>query len=412
MCFVLSFYYSIFVSRIAQPLTEQRTAEANSDGLGLEVVVESSLAELAANSRLLEPTKGNRVVNHVVLRGDVLVNSEVLKQLGMPWADWSRVSCWTAGNKKTYAVDPDGTGLEGVADADAGVEVLGVDGGGETVGGLVTELDGLLLSGELGDGADGAENLLLHNLHVGADVGEDGGLDEVALVAVALTTSLDLGTLVLAGLDVAHDAVVLKLANLRTLEGLGVKGVADGVGGRALLEGLEELVVDALLDKDASTSAAALAVVEVDAKVDPRDGGLDVGVVKDNVGGLAAELEGDLLEVGRSSSLEDGAADEGGTGKGDLVNVHVGRDGGTGSLAETRDQVEDTGGEASLFDELSKDEARERGLLSSLHDNGVAGGQGRANLPRQHEKGEVPGDNLTADTELDSQLASRLMLLI
>ncbi len=285
-----------------------------------------------------------------------------------------------------------------------------MDGSGETVGGLVAELDGLLLGGELGDGADGAEDLLLHDLHVGADVGEDGGLDEVALVAVALAAGLDLGALLLAGLDVAHDAVVLQLADLGTLEGLLVKGVADGVGGRALLEGLEELVVDALLDEDAGAGAAALAVVEVDAKVDPGDGGLDVGVVEDNVGGLAAELEGDLLEVGRGSSLENGAADEGRAGEGDLVNVHVGRDGGTGGLAETGDQVEDTSGEAGLLDELSKDEGREGGLLRSLHDNGVASGQSRTNLPREHEKREVPGNNLTADTKLHWRLVSRLIL--
>ena len=167
------------------------------------------------------------------------------------------------------AVDPDGAGLEGVADADGGVEVRGVDGGGETVGGVISETDNLVLVLELGDGADGAENLLLHDLHLGADIAEDGGLDEVALVTVALTTNLDGGTLLLSDLDVFHDTVILQLADLGTLEGLLLEGVADLVGQGALLKGLEELVVDALLDKDTSTGAAALAVVVVDAKVDP-----------------------------------------------------------------------------------------------------------------------------------------------
>jgi hypothetical protein len=99
-------------------------------------------------------------------------------------------------------VDPDGTGLEGVGDLDGGVEVLGVDGGGEAVRGRVTELDGVLLGLELGDRADRAEDLLLHDLHVFGDVGEDGGLDEVALVALALTAGLDGGAGVLACLDV------------------------------------------------------------------------------------------------------------------------------------------------------------------------------------------------------------------
>lgn len=300
--------------------------------------------------------------------------------------------------QKVVAVDPDGTSFEGVADTNAGVEILGVNGSGETVGGLVAKLDDLLLGGELGDGADGAEDLLLHNLHVGANVGEDGGLDEEALVAVTLTTDLDSGTLFLARLDVAHDAVVLELADLRTLESFGVKGVTDSVGGSALFESFEELVVNALLDKDASTSTAALTVVEVDAEIDPGDGRLNIGIIEDDVGGLATELKSDLLEVGGSSSFEDGAADEGGTGESDLVYVHVSGEGGTGGLAETRDQVENTRREASFLDKLGKDEGREGSLLSSLHDDGVASGQGRANLPGKHEKREVPGNDLTADT--------------
>jgi len=102
-------------------------------------------------------------------------------------------------------VDPDGTCLEGIGDLDGGVKVLGVEGGGEAVRCGVAELDGILLGLELGDRADRAEDLLLHNLHVFCDVGEDGGLDEVALVTLALATSLDGGTGVLACLNVPGD---------------------------------------------------------------------------------------------------------------------------------------------------------------------------------------------------------------
>lgn len=256
-----------------------------------------------------------------------------------------------------------------------------MDGGGQAVVGVVGELEGLRLVLELGDGADGAEDLFLHDLHVGADVGEDGGLDEVALVAVAGAAGLDSGALVGAGLDVAHDAVELQLGDLGALEGLGVEGIADLVGLGARLERREELVVDILLDEDAGAGAAALAVVVVDAEVDPGDGLLDVGVVEHDVGGLAAELEGDLLEVGAGGSLHDLAADDGGAGEGNLVNVHVGGDGGTGDLAEAGDEVEDTGREAGLLDEVGEDESGQRGLLGGLHDDGVTGGQGGADLP-------------------------------
>lgn len=306
------------------------------------------------------------------------------------------------------AVDPDGTGLEGVADADGSAKVLGVHSGGETVGGVVTESDDVGLILKLSNGTDGAENLLLHDLHVVGDVGEDSGLDEVSLVTVALTTNLDSGTLLLTGLDVAHDTVVLKLADLRTLEGLLVEWVTNLVGLSTLLESLEELVVDFLLHEDAGTSTAALAVVVIDTKVDPLDSGIDIGVLEDDVGRLATELEGDLLEVGRSSGLHNGATDQGGASESNLVNIHVRGNSSTSDLSETVDQVEDACGETSLLDELGHDKSGQRGLLSSLHDEGVTGGESRANLPCEHEKREVPWDDLTANTNLSEHVSTSL----
>jgi hypothetical protein len=131
------------------------------------------------------------------------------------------------------------------------------------------------------------------------------------------------GALVLAGLDVAHDAVELELGYLGTLKGLLAERVTDLEGLDVGLELLHELVVDGSLDVDAGTGAAALAVVEEEAKGGPANGVVEVGVVKDNVGRLATELEGDLLEVGAGGSLEDGPAGEGGAGESDLFDLHV-----------------------------------------------------------------------------------------
>lgn len=349
-----------------QHLTEQGTGSADRNTLVLSVVGQRRLAQFATDAALLVPAEWHLRVEHVVL------------------------------------VDPDGAGLQRVGDTDGRVQVSGVDGRGQAVVGVVGLLDDLLLGRELGNGADGAEDLLLDNLHVGSDVGEDGGLDEVALVAEALTANLAVGALLLALLDVAHDAVELQLADLGALEGVLVEGVADSVGGGALLEGLEELVVNALLDVDARAGAAGLAVVEVDAEVGPRDGLLNVGVVEDNVGGLATKLQGNLLQVGGGGSLHDHAADDGRTSEGDLVDVHVGGQGSAGSAAETRDDVQNSRRETGLLDEVGEHESGQRGLLGRLHDDGVTRGQGGGNLPRQHEQGEVPGDNLGADTDLET----------
>lgn len=74
---------------------------------------------------------------------------------------------------------------------------------GETVGGAVTNADSILLGLELGNSANGAEDLLLHDLHVLGDVGENGGLNEVTLVTLTLATSLESSTRGLAVVNVA-----------------------------------------------------------------------------------------------------------------------------------------------------------------------------------------------------------------
>ena len=83
-----------------------------------------------------------------------------------------------------------------------------MDRGGKTVGGGVSETDGVLFGLEFGDGADGAEDLLLHDLHVFADVGEDGWLDEVTFLAMTLAANFDFGALLLAGVNVAREVSV------------------------------------------------------------------------------------------------------------------------------------------------------------------------------------------------------------
>ena len=273
-----------------------------------------------------------------------------------------------------------------------------MDTSSETVGGAVTDLDGLVNVLELLDGDDRTEDLLLGDLHVLSNIGEQGRLDVVALTAVTLTTESNGRTSLLAVLDVVHDALKLELGDLRALEGIGGEGVTEFVLGGTLLEASDELVVDVLLDQQARAGAAALAVVEEDTKVGPRDGVVNVGVIEDDVGRLATQLEGDLLEVALGRSLEDDAANASGTGEGDLVNVHVAGDGSTGNTAQTGDDVDHTRGEASLLDQLAHVETGERGLLSGLDDNGVTGGNGGSNLPRPHEDGEVPRDDLTAHT--------------
>ena len=278
------------------------------------------------------------------------------------------------------------------------VDICGVNGGSKTVVSVVADLDSFFLILELLDGHDGAENLFVVNLHVLGDVGEDGGVDEVTCATNSVATNGQGSTFLLAVLDVFHDSVKLDLGDLWALEGLRVERIADLVGSGTFLETLDELVVDALLDEDARASTAALAVVKEDAKVGPRDSVVNVCVIKNNVGGLATELECRLLQVALSSGFQDQTADVGGSSESNLVDIHVVGKSGTGHTTSTRNDVEHTRWESSLLNECGSIQSGQWCLLGWLHDNHITSGKCRSDLPRQHHQRKVPWDNLPANT--------------
>lgn len=148
-------------------LTEENITETDGDGLGLEVVVQGRLTQLTSDTGLLVTTE------------------------------------WQLPVKSVVGVDPHCSSTERVGNLDGGGKVGGVDSSGKAVCGGVGNLDDIGLVLEFGDCADGAEDLFLLNLHVLGDVGEDGGLDEVTLLALAVTTGLDGGTSLLALINVA-----------------------------------------------------------------------------------------------------------------------------------------------------------------------------------------------------------------
>ena len=175
---------------------------------------------------------------------------------------------------------------------------------------------------------------------------------------------------------------------------------------RSGLERFDKLVVDPLLNIYPGSSAAALAVVEEDTKVDPRNCILDIRIVEDNIRAFATKLEGHLFQIRASGRFHDLPANNGRSGESDLVNVHVGREGSTGNLAEAGDDVDDTRWETGFFDELGGVEGAERSLFGGLENDDVTAGDGRANFPGPHEEWEIPWDDLRADTDLEGLLSA------
>lgn len=163
-------------------------------------------------------------------------------------------------------VDPGGTSLKLSRDADGTLVILGVNAAGKTICGIVGHLNDFLLRFELGDSQNWAEDLLAHNLHVGLDVGEDGGFDEVSLALLnGLATEFKLGAFIGTRLDVSENLLILHLGVLRTLVDVFVEVVTDLDLLETLDELLDELIIDILVNINSRTSVAGLAEVEVDA---------------------------------------------------------------------------------------------------------------------------------------------------
>jgi hypothetical protein len=190
---------------------------------------------------------------------------------------------WHVRVKRVRAIDPYRTRMQLVCNLECARDILRKNRGSQTVQRVVrlAQYVGFVL--KLDYNANRPENLLLDNAHVWPSVGENSRLDPVTLCSMSPTSKVDLGALLLARIDVAHDAlhyfpsanskisniqrerhtnVELDLGYLRTLVRIATEWVSElnrlGLGSEAL----KKLIVDVRLDKDARAGSAALPVVE------------------------------------------------------------------------------------------------------------------------------------------------------
>mmetsp|Transcript_51677 Transcript_51677/g.137645 ORF Transcript_51677/g.137645 Transcript_51677/m.137645 type:complete len:238 (-) Transcript_51677:1022-1735(-) len=189
------------------------------DALHLRVVLERVLALLAAPAAGLEAAERGRHVEVVV------------------------------------AVDPDGPSLQAPRCRKCRANVAGADPRAEAVVRVVRPLDCLVQSFEFHELHHWPEDLLLGDLHVVLDVGEDRGLHVVSLRAQAAPAERHIGSLGLASLDVAENLVELKFVHLRAQVADGYVGLRCHVALRAQALGHrhdlgDELIVDVLVNED------------------------------------------------------------------------------------------------------------------------------------------------------------------
>src|SRR6266545_6614433 len=232
-------------------------------------------------------------------------------------------------------VDRDHAGLERPHDPQRAGEVARPQRPRETVDRVVGQPDRLLLGVERQDGDDRAEDLLAGDLRAGIDVAEDRRLVEAAAVpgiaGLHLAAAAERRSPGDGAADESVHPVAVGRGDERTHLGRFVERIAQADRAGALDETVDEFLVDRPLDQDAAPGAAVLPGVAEDGE-DGTRGLFEVGVREDEAGGLAAQFEGDALDVSGGEAL-DLDADLGRAGEGDLAHVRMARERRTGRAA-------------------------------------------------------------------------------
>ncbi len=200
--------------------------------------------------------------------------------------------------------------------------LLGPDPGRQPVRRVVRLLD------RLGRGAEGQhrqhrpEDLLAGDPVRLGDPGEDRRGEPEAAFGQLARRRPALRALGVAGVGQLADALQLRRRVDRADVGVLVQRVADAQLRHPALERRQHRLGDRLLHQQPGARAADVPLVEEDAVDDALDGLVDRGVVEDDVRGLAAQLQGELL-AGAGHRPGDGPADLGRAGEGDLVDARV-----------------------------------------------------------------------------------------
>ena len=165
----------------------------------------------------------------------------------------------------------------------------------------------------------------------------------------------------------------------------------------APLEFVIESVRDTFLHQQARSSAADLTLVEPDRVDEPFDCAIQIGVIKNDVGGFPTQLQGERL-AGSGCRLPDFATHFRRSGKGNLIDVWVSNDHFT-NRSVTRHDIHDALWQSGLAADIGKKQRCERRVLGWFQNNRVSHRDRRRDLPCQHQQREVPRNDLTAHAQ-------------
>src|SRR5262249_41707117 len=168
--------------------------------------------------------------------------------------------------------------------------------------------------------------------------------------------------------NVVQDGLQLRRADLRAHLRLRIQWIADDHLARALGQLVHELVVGSLVDEHARAGVADLSLVTEDSPEAGVDRRIEVRVGEDDLRALAAELEGDLLEVRLCRGVEKTSCGAYGSGEADLVDAGVARQRLSRRISVAGHDVDNAIRQTGLLPQLAELQRSQRSQLGRLED--------------------------------------------
>src|SRR5215213_1251792 len=329
----------------------------DNDRLGLRVVVDGLYAVLLAVARLLPAAEGQLVVD----------------ELG--------------------GVDPGVARLESLGGLGGPVEVGGPDRGAEPVDRTVREFERLLHARDAPDREGRPEDFLRGHPRITRRLEKQGRLVEETIIQAVTLWPLrpveHLGPRVHGVFDLLLEKIPLPRGVQRPEHHPLCGAWPDPQLSDLARELLDELVGHVLEDVEALDGEARLAAVEEAAHAGGARGLAQVGIVADDHGVRAPELERGALEVARRERHEL-LAGRRGSCEGYLAYEGVPRERLPGTRARSRDDVEHACRQACPVHDPGDPECGERGGICGFGHHHVARYEGRTELVTQQGGREVP----------------------
>mmetsp|Transcript_27344 Transcript_27344/g.50155 ORF Transcript_27344/g.50155 Transcript_27344/m.50155 type:complete len:238 (+) Transcript_27344:971-1684(+) len=184
----------------------------------------------------------------------------------------------------------------------------------------------------------------------------------------------------------------------RALTAFRVQRVANGPVFEMVDDPIQQSVFDIPMHNQSRNRRAVFTHVPESAIDDMLRHAIDIfRVIHDDARVLAAHLQNNLFSIGISGISKELHARLGRSRKADHVDIHVTTDGFADVGPEPGHHVEHAARHARLHGQFGHTQGGQRRLFGGFQDHRTARRQRRANLPSEHQKREIPGQDKAHD---------------